>query len=530
MKHKHHRRIFLGVTFVAVALGAWRPMMNFTESPGSICLAAENSASDLSKAIRAATPLPIEQSKIVVKNADGTLGVGQKDGTPIDGIKLSQHDSEILSPNIATAPNGTIHISFIEKHRTTYAYAVYHRMSTDGGATWSEAKNISEALVNLRSSYCKMLIDGKGRVYVIWRAGISELAQPTFDTYNPYYCNLVYRVFENGKWSKVVNIHPPGNGEKQDIGALQSFITVDPAGRAQVFYTVNPDVIHPELMVGTTSKQHILGISEGLLMQVTLDGTSTTPPREVYMTKITIDPNSPVYGKSCDGFGVINGYADAEGKPHFLAQITSYEKKSAHPIFKLVENGKEVPAIEMPAEGVETRRFPPTLLVDAKNRKHVISIFQAGEHPHVRDTLLGSDDEPTVIRATKGLKGTINGMQAFQAAGGQMVVILQMNDTGERGEGDNFVTTSTGEKWTPPINITNNAARRSFSSRQTSNRSNTAVTNSYFPSATAATYDKDGHLLLLMINNEFSIFGVSAIGVQLAGGNGSTPMLQFLRF
>ena len=473
---------------------------------------------------------PLEQSTLVMKNADGSLGVGQKDGKPIDGLKLSQHDSEIFTPNIAVATDGTIHIAFVEQHKTIFTHAVYHRSSSDGGKSWTEAKNLSEALPNWKSGYCSLLIDGQNRVYVIWRTGVTEISPPSEDPHAGYYCNLVYRVLENGKWSKVVNIHPPASNEKQDIGALQSFTCVDAAGKAQVFWNVNPDHLHPELMAGTTYKQHVAGIYPGLLLQATLDGASAGKPREAYMTPVTIDPKDREYGKSCDGFGVMSGYADAAGRPHFLANVNFYNANSEHPIFKLYEDGKNFQGIETPGSGFETWQFPPILLVDAKNRRHVISMFLAGEHPHVRDTLLGSDDEPQVIRASVGIKGKVNGMEAYQGPGGRMVAIMQMNDSGDVGEGDNFVSISTGDTWSAPINITNNAARKSFASRQTSAHSNMAIAKTYHPGSSSAAFDKDGHLLLLMINNEFSIFGSSAFGVELSGGSTSTPTLQFLKF
>ena len=111
-----------------------------------------------------------------------------------------------------------------------------------------------------------------------------------------------------------------------------------------------------------------------------------------------------------------------------------------------------------------------------------------------------------------------------------MVVIMQMSDSGDIGEGDNFVSISTGTTWSAPVNITNNAARKSFASRQTGARSNVAIAKTYNPGSASAAFDKEGHLLLLMINNEFSIFGSSAFGVELSGGSTSTPTLQFLKF
>ena len=59
-----------------------------------------------------------------------------ENGKPVDGLKLSQHDSDIFSPALAVAANGVIHAAFVEKHRTTYALAVYHRSSSDDGKTW----------------------------------------------------------------------------------------------------------------------------------------------------------------------------------------------------------------------------------------------------------------------------------------------------------------------------------------------------------------------------------------------------------
>ena len=78
---------------------------------------------------------PLDRSKIVARGPGGALVVAQKNGKGVDGIQLSQHNLEIGSPMIAVAPDGTIHAAFVEKHSTTYAYAVYYRSSSDGGKT-----------------------------------------------------------------------------------------------------------------------------------------------------------------------------------------------------------------------------------------------------------------------------------------------------------------------------------------------------------------------------------------------------------
>jgi hypothetical protein len=173
----------------------------------------------------------------------------------------------------------------------------------------------------------------------------------------------------------------------------------------------------------------------------------------------------------------------------------------------------------------------PTLLVDAKGQRHVIALYLGGERPNVRDYLLASEDEPTVIRAAAPVKGVIKSFQASQGPGGRMVVIIQAGDEGQFGDFDSFVSVSTGGgKWSPPVNITNNAGRKSFASHQTSSQSNVAVETNYVPGVAAAAFDRDGYLLLLMVNSERSLVASTAFGVNIAGGSTSTPTLRFLRF
>ncbi len=473
--------------------------------------------------------LPTE-SAIVNKSDKGVLGVAEKNGKPIDGLKLSQHDSDIFTPNISVASDGTIHVAFVEKHRTTYALAAYHRSSSDGGKTWTEAKNLSEVMPGWIVGNCRLLVDAKNRAYVIWRTGIKEGFLVPPDAYFGHPTNLVYRVLDGGKWSKVINLSPPGS-ETPTNGAMQWFAEVDAAGRAQACWNNDPAVTHKELLSGSNHDTHTVGIYPGIVFQSTLDGSTPTAAREVFMTKVAEDPKLPNSGPLCDGFGVMTGYFDAAGQSHFVANITSYIKKAEHPIFDLIENGKRTPAIETPGTGFETWHYPPPLLLDAKENRHVISIYAAGERPNVRDTQLGSDDEPTVIRAATAVKGTVDGFEAYQAPGGKMVVLMQMNDTGNDGDSDTYVSISEGGgKWSPAVDITNNSGRQSFMSRQTGVITNVALLKRCYPGMAAATFDKDGHMLVLMINNEFAVVASNVGGATVAGGSTRTPTLQFLKF
>ena len=478
---------------------------------------------------------PLDQSTLVVKAADGTPIVANKNGSGIDGIKLSQHDTEIGSPSVAVAPDGTIHVAFVEQHRTTFARAIYYRGSTDGGKTWTEAKNLSEEIPGpgIDVNRCQVMVDSRNRVYVIWRAALSARDAVSSNPVGDCRSNLLFRELEGGKWSKAKPVSEPCNDDTANNAALSFFAAVDAAGRAHVVWNVGwPDKWHPELTdeMHPGYRVHSLFIGNGLVFQSTLDGATAGKPREVFLPVIIPIPN---YGPSCDGLDALNGYVDAAGEAHFAAAVKRPHADYAEPLhLGLIENGKAEHLLDLPTPvGSHTWQDIPTLLVDAKGQRHVIALYLAGEHPNIRDYLLGSDDEPTVIRAAVGLNGIIDGFQAYQGPGGRMVVIMQMNDTGERFAGDNFVSISTGDgKWSVPVNVTNNAGRKTFHNTETSAQSNVAVATSCLPGPGAVAFDRDGHLLLIMVKGEYTIVLATAFGVNTAGGDTITPTLRFLKF
>ncbi len=224
---------------------------------------------------------PLEQSDLIVKTHSGALVVAKKDGSGIDGVKLSQHDREIGSPSMAVAPDGSIHVAFVESHRTTGAHAIYHRASTDGGKTWTEAKNLSEDMPGIDVGRCQVLVDARNRVYVIWRAAINETWTGTISS-DPVACrsNLWFRELEGGKWSKAKPVSELCTQQTQQDAARSFFAAVDDAGRAQVIWNVLPDRWHPEVL---SRNAHSSDVGNGLVFQSTLDGVTAAKPREVFL-------------------------------------------------------------------------------------------------------------------------------------------------------------------------------------------------------------------------------------------------------
>ncbi len=292
--------------------------------------------------------LPLDQSPLVVKGPNGAPIVAGKDGKGINGIKLSQHDIAIASPSIAVAPDGTLHLAFVESHRSTFAHAVYYRGSTDGGKTWTEAKNLSEDLPGpgINVGRCQILADSRNRVYVIWRAGLAEGWTVNLDPAGGI-CNLWFRELEGGKWSRARILNAAAKAANSTDAARSFFAALDAAGRAQVIWNVQPDKWHPELL---SRRLHSNGVGNGLVFQSALDGAAASEPREVFLPVVT--PPANAWGvPSCDDLDTLNGYVNAAGAAHFVALATMpmYGLPAHPPRYELIENGKAGQGIELPA-------------------------------------------------------------------------------------------------------------------------------------------------------------------------------------
>jgi hypothetical protein len=272
-------------------------------------------------------------------------------------------------------------------------------------------------------------------------------------------------------------------------------------------------------------RQTLSGVGAGLVFEAVLNGADAGQPREIYLTKVTGEG----WSKGCEGLEALNGYFDAAGA-HFIASIRTPGESQRNTRIELIEGGTQKPGIQLPGEPWPVWSNPPTLLVDARGRRHVIARYAAGERPAFRDYLLGSDEEPVVVRAARAVKGRVEGFQACQAPGGRMIVVMQMNDTGEKGDSETFVSIGEGTTWSEPVNVTNYSGRKEFWTRRTSSESSLSSLKRYYPGPAAATNDREGHLLLAMINKESTLVDSRACGVGIGGGESTTPTLTFLRF
>ena len=463
----------------------------------------------------------------ILRGPDGALALVHANGAPFDGVKLSKYDMLIFSPCIAVGPDGVIHVAYVEQLPSSpYPQFVYHRQSSDGGKHWSEANNLSQDMPNIGVGTCKLIIDGQNRTYVIWRSAMGPNIVPAQREAAASDNNLVYRCLEKGQWSKILNAHKPTSMQTQDDGSMSFVATVDAAGKAQVIFNTSPNRFHPKEALRPDGLS-LGGIGWGLIFQTTLDGANPVQPREWYMAPIKIDPANPVYGRSCDGFNALDGYVDAAGQPHLIAQVVNLSDPNTN--MQMIEDGRQTSLITLPPDARgDFASHPPRLLIDAKGARHIIAKYDGGEHPAIFDYLVGSNDPPKVIMSAKAAPASIWNFTAFGGPGGKMAAIIQTAEHGFLDEGDSWLCTSEGGKWSEPICLTNNAGRKSWVSTQTGATGNVSTGDRYGPGPGAMAWE-NGHLLIVLINNKTGSFGLAAGGVTYASGSSVTPMLFFYR-
>jgi len=467
---------------------------------------------------------PLASSAIVRANKYGGLSVASPSGAPIDGVKISKHDTDIQSPCIVVAPDGVIHVAFREQQARGIECDIYYRSSADGGKSWSEAKNLSEVIPDLNVGGCQIAADGAGRVYVVWRVACVRYAGSDIGPHAAPDNNLVYRVLSGGSWNgKAIPIHQVPTQSNQMIGSASFFVATDPAGAVHVYWNEDPAIVHPEVMF--SAWQHSASVGMGLVMESTLDGTTPSAPKQVYLPPVTKNNSVP----ACDWVDLLKGYVDASGQAHFVCQEAAMGATDGDH-FKIIDAGVPKNGLDLPGTDYQYWVSPPVLLVDAQGRQHIITMYPHGEQPNVRDYTVGDDSEPKVIRAVKGNAGKLLGMEAFGGPGGEMATIMHINDTGNDTDEELYVSTSNGGAWSTPVNVTNNSGRIAFHAKNTTLHSYVATESWGYPGASAGTFDRAGHLLLLYVRNTKSIFGLNAFGVETAGGSTAVPKLMFLRF
>ena len=461
-----------------------------------------------------AVPAP-ETTAIGVKPLP-SLHTRDANGRPLSLLKLSRFTASgfpVHYTSVAVGAGGGIHAVFTEMPTIGKSAYLYYRASSDGGKSWSEPKNLSDDESGNSVSFARVVVDGQGRVYAIWKyVGVQDLLDGPGGYDNGTLC---CRVLQNGAWSKRI---PLGIAEH----VLSWFAAVDPHGSLHVIWSQTaPDVI------ATRMRFNFGPLDAEMLQQVAMDGANPGTPKVLMQSKpLSKAEFTPTH------IGIINlsGYVDAAGVAHFVGERKMSRNKDlngAHETGGIVHwDGQKLDALyAYKSEIFSGFGNPPALMLDDKGREHLLLIPEVAETPSVRDYLLTTDggkvtlgDDPVAAISTKAT-GAVGAFQVAQAPGGRMMVMSIQRDIIMDGL-DLYLTIYDKGKWTTPLSITDNAYRRTFFSKQTGGGNSVSRSASYTPAFAAAAMDRSGHPVLLLNNMEYSI-----VGLNNAGTLGSRPVI-----
>jgi hypothetical protein len=339
-----------------------------------------------------------------------------KDPQPTGSVadkKISQFEKAGYSDFLIDKA-GTYHVVFQESPDNGKPVFIYYSTSTDKGSSWSKPVNISNDNTGNGSGYARILQDGSGTLYAIWkRYGNAQLLQREANLDGPGGHDLgtiTYSVLNGGTWSQPVRI--------SETEATQDtwFATLTPQGKVAVFWA----------QLGPAAQQENYSTYYwycDFIRDAVLSGTSKPT-----ITNLTTPAVKPSQYAQIPKQGVENlgGYIDASGTIHL-----TFENTSTNGVDQVIYfNGKTSQvAYSYPkyAKG-NSFRNPAQLLVDEKGVDHLIYLPPSStlESEQVWDINLATGQK-TIIFNFSVPGSRISGFQATQGPNGQMGVVVEAN-------------------------------------------------------------------------------------------------------
>ena len=439
------------------------------------------------------------------------------DGAPAAMVKLSTF-GQAQYCSIATGPDGTLHAIFTDAKKYGSPHYVYYRASADGGATWSEPKNLSDDESGLGTSWCQVKVDAAGRVYAIWKIvdETTALDGPGGNSGG----SIAFRCLDGGTWSKA-QVFGDDHHEAVAWCAMNA-----PDGKVRVLYTqLQADIADHDRKVNG-------GISGNVandLAMLTLDG-GNAPARTPILTakplptKAEIDA-AHLVGKDFsyddshikrDGLWNLRGYLAEDGRPHFIAE--KYQATSQEPKTIVRYDGQKLATFYEYKNASVGNTFsePPAFFRAADGKEHFVRKPEASENEVIRDSVVdnGTPGDKTDVIAINGDRVKIFHWQSNALADGRIAAMAALSPKGMYDDGDDFyVAIGDGHgKWSAPVNVTDNDARSKFFAKAAVSQS-----SSYQPEYAEATALKSGDVGVVMVNTEHTITGLNTVAITGSG-------------
>ncbi len=434
-------------------------------------------------------------------------------------LKLSLHD-KVGYCDLAVAADGVIHALFTDQPAWDKPLYLYYTASRDGGASWSQPDIISDDESGEAASYARVLVDGAGRAYAIWKYvhGSTILDGPGGTAAG----RLVYRCLDGAKWSRRIPL-----GEEK-IHRYSWFATRDAGGSVHVAWSQIP----PDAASFSTWTNHA-----SLVRQATLDG-ATASLRDLRSPKPLLTEQEQAAMKAAGNYppyeettprmeGVIDlrGVVAADGAVRFTAKdfgvLDAAGTKGGDRI--VYWDGEYHVLYEYPRfETHNTFNNPTTLLQDGMGRLHVMRAPEKAARPVVRDYPLEERAlaDPTDAIAVPTPTGTMLNWQAHALADGSLAVTAAISLKGGYRPDDVelYLVLSSGDGvWSEPLCLTDNAVSQNYFRKETGGSNAIAAQYDYIPRHAALARAPDGDVYVLMVNNESTLLGITNGGVDGSG-------------
>lgn len=400
------------------------------------------------------------------------------------GQKVSQFERAGLC-DLLIDKNGIYHAVFQESPDIGKPTFIYYAVSVTKGASWSKPVTISNDNTGNGAGYPRILQDGAGIIYAIWKrygnkASQYPIGEVLLDGPGGYSeGTLFYKVLNGGGWSNAIQLN--------EVEEAQNswFATVSPQGTVYVFWTQ----VSPE----SKKNNWLTWYYNDYLRTASLNGTNHSAFTDLNK------PSPPEYdGGPPPKKGGINlhGYVDKDQLPHFIyealtdnqQQIKYYDGKIARVIYSYPKY----------KEG-NTFHNPPRLLVDEKGIDHLIFLPSSAtlESEQIWDINLETNAINVLVQIQqKGIE--IRGFQAYQGPKGEMAVTIEAGSMIDNTEAYGLFYQNGVWK---NIGLTNNAAKEKFFNKEFP----LVLTNKDLPSIkrynstfTTIAYDAMGKKSMLM--------------------------------
>lgn len=397
--------------------------------------------------------------------------------------------------------NGVCHAVFQESPAIGKPTFIYYASSADKGASWSKPITLSNDMHGNGSGYARILQDGKGVIYAIWkRYGNTESEYPVQDALldgpgGGISGTIFYKALSGGQWSAPIQLN--------ELEETQEswFATVAPNGVLYVVWAQDNPATLKYSRQNWKYADYVRGAS--------LSGTTHSAYSD--MTK-PIQPGGPglSFPARQEGKIDLDGYIDKTGVLHLIYAVV--DEKGVERIVYSAGN-KPVVVYSYPAyAATNSWVHPPRLLVDDKGIDHLIMLPSPAtlESEQLWDENLATKNI-NILASIQQQGVTISGFQAKQGPNGAMAVTFEAQPHGGNGEG--YGTFYENGSW-KNVGLTNNAAKEKFFYKDfgvvNGYRTVASTLTRYNSKFMSVAYDAAGHKTLLMNLEAYSVgYGIS---------------------